>query len=85
MTLRSRPKVAAASAEAGFYRRMNEKDNLLERARRAYACRRNRTSRFIYHRGSKPFDRIGREVVILDTVREELSPYESGLPSGVKR
>ena len=64
---------------------MNEKDNRLERARHAYACRRNRTSGFIYHRGSKPFDRTDREVVILDTVRGELSPYKSGPPSGVNR
>jgi hypothetical protein len=59
---------------------MNEKDNLLERARRAYACRCNRTSGLIYHRGSKPFDRMDREVVILDTIRGELATHKFGLP-----
>jgi hypothetical protein len=83
-TSRFRPKVAAAWGEAGFYRRMNQKDNLLERARRAYACRCNRTTGIIYQRGSKSFNRIDDEVVIFDTIRGELAPHKSG-PFGVNR
>ena len=81
-TSRFRPKVAATWAEAGFYRRMNQKDNLLERARRAYACRCNRTAGIIYQRGSKSFNRIDEEVVMFDTIRGELAPHKSRPPSG---
>ena len=56
---------------------MNQTDNLLERARRAYACRCNRTSGII-HRGSKFFNRIDGKDVLLDTIRGELAPHKSG-------